>query len=204
PTGYVLPGTVFAVAIGATSTSVDLGTIENTAIDGTLSWQKVDTSGNALPGSQWALTAPDGTVTTVVDNGANDTDATVGSLSVAGLTWGDYTLTETVAPTGYARSSTVFTATIGATTTAVDLGEIQNIKYESQVLSAPDDDPTSTASTSTSDVSSASSSSLATTGADVPFWVVATAGGLLLSGLVLTLVAAVRRRRTAITPERRS
>lgn len=64
----------------------------------------------------------------MVDNGDNDADDADGFLEVDGLAWGDYTLTETVAPTGYDLDATAHTFTVDAKHTVLDLGKITNFQ----------------------------------------------------------------------------
>ncbi|GAA2038396.1 hypothetical protein GCM10009720_18570 [Yaniella flava] len=69
---------------------------------GTVVWQKVDTDGNQLAGSEWQLTGPEGFgEVPITDNGEHDADDRDGYFRVEGLHWGQYTLEETVAPDGY-------------------------------------------------------------------------------------------------------
>ena len=63
-----------------------------------------------------------------VTAGTNDTDARAGYLTVGGLAWGAYTLTETRAPAGYVLDTTPRTATVGATALTVSLGAIKNVQ----------------------------------------------------------------------------
>jgi hypothetical protein len=58
--------------------------------------------------------------------GTNDTDARPGYLSVGGLAWGTYTLTETKAPAGYVLDTTARAVTIGGTALTANLGAIKN------------------------------------------------------------------------------
>lgn len=81
-------------------------TVTNTALPGAIFWQKVDQRDQSklLDGSQWTLSSDvkDFEDLNIMDNGENDQSSdTAGELSVGGLVWGEYTLTETKAPTGY-------------------------------------------------------------------------------------------------------
>ncbi|WP_165782849.1 DUF7604 domain-containing protein [Bifidobacterium margollesii] len=99
-------------------------TVINTAKPASMLWQKIDAHDRAahLGGSEWTLQGPDagGDTYAVIDNQPADATAKpneriadvdqtsgdkqdgVGYLQVDGLKWGDYTLTETKAPQGYA------------------------------------------------------------------------------------------------------
>lgn len=79
---------------------------------GSVSWSKVDSAGQTLAGSEWSLAPESGPAIDVVDNGDHDADSVDGKLKVVGLPWGKYTLTETKAPTGYAKSNETKTITI--------------------------------------------------------------------------------------------
>ncbi|QOL35284.1 DUF7604 domain-containing protein [Bifidobacterium lemurum] len=81
-------------------------TVTNTALPGAIFWKKVDQRDQTklLEGSQWTLSGDiEGfEELNIVDDGENDQSSdTAGELSVDGLVWGEYTLTETKAPTGY-------------------------------------------------------------------------------------------------------
>nr|WP_252200029.1 SpaA isopeptide-forming pilin-related protein [Collinsella aerofaciens] len=99
------------------------GAIANTKITGTVSWAKVekdDAEHTPLAGSEWKLAklGADGLTEekswTVSDQSASsettwaDTDAKDGKFTLAGLLPGMYTLTETQAPFGYEKNSTVY------------------------------------------------------------------------------------------------
>lgn len=103
------------------------GSGEGDEKNGAVTWSKTDaTTGDALTGSEWTLTPKDGTPFQVVDNGAKDEDPTDGAMKVSGLTWGDYTLTETKAPQGHIKTDEEKPVTIGAATLTVGIGEITN------------------------------------------------------------------------------
>lgn len=115
------------VAVQADSaTSV---TLDNplAADPGSVAWSKTDSvSGTPLAGSVWSLTSASGFHESITDNGGNDSDSAEGALAVDNLPWGDYTLVETTAPTGYTLSTTTHTFTISATSLTVSLGAITN------------------------------------------------------------------------------
>lgn len=95
-------------------------TITNTAKTGNVTWKKTDEGGNALKGSVWTMTGPDGTAVEVEDCTAAsadkcagpDQDPTEGKFAVSGLKWGDYTLVEKSAPAGYILDDTPHTFTV--------------------------------------------------------------------------------------------
>jgi len=81
--------------------------LPGTPTRGSLSWEKRDNHGKLLGGATFSVgpTNPaTGTATllTVVDNGINDVDPDVGQITVQNVLFGTYTITETVAPAGYA------------------------------------------------------------------------------------------------------
>lgn len=118
PEGFELNTGSFPFTIsenGATVTVNDGEPIVNKRTLGSVTWEKSDEDGNALAGSEWQLTGPDGTNTTVVDNQAPDDEPADGAFRVEGLTWGNYTLVETKAPAGYQRLDTEFSFTIDGT-----------------------------------------------------------------------------------------
>ncbi|WEV42789.1 SpaA isopeptide-forming pilin-related protein [Bifidobacterium sp. ESL0682] len=85
-------------------------TLKNVDEPGTLQWSRFDRDEKTLlSGSQWRLTGPNGQTLDVTDctaavcTGA-DQDPTPGKFSVTGLKWGDWTITETVAPAGHKLS----------------------------------------------------------------------------------------------------
>lgn len=83
---------------------------------GSVAWQKTDTDGDYLGGSEWKLTGPagfgdDGSII-IKDNGEYDTEDRDGYLKVENLWWGDYELEEIIAPAGYERSEQTVSFTI--------------------------------------------------------------------------------------------
>ncbi|WEV59030.1 CshA/CshB family fibrillar adhesin-related protein [Bifidobacterium sp. ESL0728] len=97
------------------SFAVNLGdevvvTLKNVDEPGTLKWSRFDKDGKTLlSGSKWRLNGPDGQTLDVEDCTAEvctglDQDPTPGEFSVTGLKWGDWTITETVAPAGHELS----------------------------------------------------------------------------------------------------
>src|SRR5262249_56788088 len=72
---------------------------------GSIAWQKREAAGALSGGATFVihLDPKDGVGDlTVVDNGANDADTVAGSFLVTNALMGTYTVTETVAPSGYA------------------------------------------------------------------------------------------------------
>jgi hypothetical protein len=72
---------------------------------GSIAWEKRDETGALQGGAEFEI-SPDPSdgagVMTVVDNGANDADPDAGQILVQNVLPGTYTITETVAPAGYA------------------------------------------------------------------------------------------------------
>ncbi|WP_291278206.1 SpaA isopeptide-forming pilin-related protein [Galactobacter sp.] len=93
-------------------------TFTNADKAGGVTWSKDDGHGTLLGDSEWTLTGPGGTSTTIKDcTGApcaagGDQDPAKGKFTLTGLDWGDYTLTESKAPAGYVLDSTEHEFTI--------------------------------------------------------------------------------------------
>ena len=120
PAGYVLDETAHQVTItDGAGANVTLGDVVNKPIVGSVAWNKVDSDGQALAGSEWKLSGADGDLA-VVDNGSNDADPADGALKVLDLPLGDYTLVETKAPAGFVLDTTAHAVTIGE-------GDAQNV-----------------------------------------------------------------------------
>ncbi|MCL4203911.1 MAG: hypothetical protein KJ000_15520, partial [Pirellulaceae bacterium] len=72
---------------------------------GSIAWEKRDADGLLLGGAQFTIT-PDplggGGILTILDNGPGDADPALGQILVLNALPGTYTVTETVAPLGYA------------------------------------------------------------------------------------------------------
>lgn len=118
------------VTVGCQNATTKL-TLTNTAtqVPGSVGWSKIDSSSaGLLAGSEWTITSSDGSKTSVVDNGANDSDATAGSIKVSGLAWGRYSLVETKSPQGYLLDSKPVAFTVSAQDLSVELGNIGNTK----------------------------------------------------------------------------
>ncbi|MCL2464695.1 MAG: SpaA isopeptide-forming pilin-related protein, partial [Micrococcales bacterium] len=129
PAGQWSSGDIVFNSVGATATQggAQLPPTEAPKVgfrypSATLIWYKTDPSGDPLAGATFEVTGPDGFDQTVTDNVGLDADPTDGTFMLAnGLTVGDYTITETAAPDGYAVNTTPLHATIdtaGATVTA--------------------------------------------------------------------------------------
>lgn len=145
PPGYLLPqppnDTITGVTVDSTTT-VDAGHFTDGY--GSVKWQKEDPNGVDLAGATFQVTFPDGSVYNVVDNtgsgtctpvapsGATpgtvcDTDTAGGVFQLDGLKTGDYSMVETVAPSGYTLSAVTLTATItDKSWTTVDAGAVQD------------------------------------------------------------------------------
>ena len=180
------------VTIGCDPTANTAG-ITNTVntIPGSVSWSKVDPSGNALAGSEWELSGPGEFSETVVDNGENDEDPAVGALKVSGLSWGEYSLKETKAPEGYELATDVLgPKTISADALEVSFGEIEN--QPTPVKPTPTPTPSTTPS-STPSTPGKDEGGLAHTGSDAR----AIGGGalalLLAGGAALSIRRLVRK-----------
>jgi LPXTG-motif cell wall-anchored protein len=106
--------------------------------NGSISWSKVDSadSSKVLGGSVWELTGPtagNSSVRTVEDcvaaAAANctglDKDPAAGKFLVNGLVWGNYTLKEKSAPSGYELSDQVYPVAVNKATT-ISVGPISN------------------------------------------------------------------------------
>ena len=143
----------------AASKTLDLATGEwmqctmvNTALPGQVVWSKVDEAGKPLAGTVFTLasTSLNGGQKEVADcvvadgqatcpNGSVDQDPRAGFFRVSGLTWGDYSLTEAQAPTGYHLSETTLTKTLDGSapaagkddnTPTLDLGQVVNTRIK--------------------------------------------------------------------------
>ena len=127
-------------------------TMVNTALPGQVIWSKVDEAGKPLAGTVFTLasTSLNGGQKEVADcvvtggqatcpNGSADQDPRAGFFRVSGLTWGEYSLTETQAPTGYHLSETTLTKTLDGSapaagkddnTPTLDLGQVVNTRIK--------------------------------------------------------------------------
>ena len=94
--------------------------ITNATKPGSLTWKKLDADGaTPIAGSEWALSGPDvpqGTrvadcVGTCGTGAYEDQDPEPGRLSLTGLKWGTYTISETAAPPGYIAATGEFAFT---------------------------------------------------------------------------------------------
>ncbi|MCI2178883.1 MAG: VWA domain-containing protein [Ancrocorticia sp.] len=111
---------------------------------GSVIWSKVDEADNLLSNAEWELTGPSGfnddealAITDCVEDSAEscigpDTDPAAGKFKVVDLPWGDYTLTETIAPAGYYPASEIpFTVGVGEDVVLdVALGDVVNTPIE--------------------------------------------------------------------------
>lgn len=124
------PATASVYGLVVENARYEGGKVANERKLGSMALAKVDgVTGAPLAGAEFELTGPDGSVTTVT-TGAD------GSLSVAPLAWGAYTVTETKAPDGYRLGAQPYSKTfeIGAdnadSTPSVDLGTVGNEPIE--------------------------------------------------------------------------
>ena len=119
--------------------SLDMGqqatcTIVNTAKPGAVTWTKTDAQDRLLAGATWTLTGPSGDnsqsveITDCTDDPCSgpDSDPAAGKFSIENLAWGDYTLTELLAPPGYQKDDTVHEFTVQGDTLQVQLAAVVN------------------------------------------------------------------------------
>lgn len=121
--------------------------------DEAVSWKKVDENGAPLAGSQWILKDNQGAVKTIVDNGEGDSDEAVGAIRVGNLPWGNYELSESVAPQGFDLDSSTRQVSIDGMTSTVDLDEVVNKKIATispTPSSTPSTEPSPSVTPSTS------------------------------------------------------
>jgi len=148
-----------ASTLDAASKTLDLATGEwmtctvlNTALPGQVIWSKVDDAGNALAGTVFTLASSSvnngqvevadcatGSGEAACPNGSVDQDPRAGYFKVVGLTWGEYSLTETQAPTGYQISGETLTKPLDGSapaagdddaTPTLDLGQLTNSRIK--------------------------------------------------------------------------
>ena len=127
-------------------------TMVNTALPGQVVWSKVDEAGNPLAGAVFTLASAslNGGQKEVADcvvtggkatcpNDSTDQDPRAGFFRVSGLTWGEYSLTETQAPTGYHISGSTLTKTLDGSapaagkddkTPTLNLGQVTNTRIK--------------------------------------------------------------------------
>lgn len=149
PVGYVLDPTphTFTFTVNkdtvATAITPKGSPFVNVPAVGSVRWTKVDSENEQqlLAGSKWEMTGPgeDGPVIEVedcvVDEGAecsgHDLDPAVGKFLIEGLSIGEYVLTETIAPSGYAPLGESLTFTVGVGEGAsleVELPPVKNVR----------------------------------------------------------------------------
>ena len=151
-----------ASTLDAASKTLDLATgewmrctIVNTALPGQVVWSKVDDAGNALAGTVFTLASSslnNGQVEvsdcatdngkTACPKGSVDQDPRAGYFKVVGLTWGEYSITETQAPAGYHISAETLTKILDGSapaagnddaTPTLDLGQVTNTRIKGSV-----------------------------------------------------------------------
>jgi hypothetical protein len=183
------------VTIGASAATAVTLTNPISGDTGTVAWSKTDSgTGDLLAGSEWSVTGPDGFTETVVDDASNDADDAAGKLTVEGLLWGDYTLTETKAPAGYALDRREHTFTIDAAHLAVTLDAITNTKAPAAVITpTPAPVPSAPAQPSAGAAVNTGGTSIGSPATEAMLWAgLIVVGGL---GLAVTAVAVLRRKR---------
>ena len=129
----------FSAAVVSAKQDLGTVTVTNTTkqVLGSVTWSKVDaTDESLLAGSEWTITGPSfpapGQLVTdcVSDDPADcaagpDTDPAEGEFALTDLLWGDYTVTETTAPTGYVGGVS-FTFTVAEASVDVAKGAQDN------------------------------------------------------------------------------
>lgn len=136
PQGYQLDSTPHSFSINATTATVQLGSISNTRITGSVSWSKAadDKSQTPLAGSVWYVSNKDtGAVIVVSDRTASTSDVydvnpQAGRFTVENLPIGTYELKEKTAPAGYQRITAVYGFSISSQNLHPDVGVITNAK----------------------------------------------------------------------------
>ena len=127
PTGY-LKAAAKTVEVSAQSHTVTFAFV-NTE-NGHVTWRKVDEFGEVLEGAAFTLSRPGQSVQVTDNTGQSgytgrDTNPEPGHFAVGGLDFGDWTLSETTVPQGYAGGAAEqLTLTAGAST--VDVGDVVN------------------------------------------------------------------------------
>ncbi|TQJ48638.1 SpaA isopeptide-forming pilin-related protein [Phycicoccus sp. SLBN-51] len=127
PEGYLAadPQTVELSAQAHTLTFAFVNT-EN----GQVTWRKVDEFGEVLHGAAFTLSQPGQSVAVTDNTGQSgyqgrDTNPAPGYFAVTGLDFGDWTLTETTVPQGYAAGAAKH-LTVTASASTVDVGDVVN------------------------------------------------------------------------------
>ncbi|NDR53174.1 CshA/CshB family fibrillar adhesin-related protein [Actinomyces sp. 565] len=119
-------------------------TFTNADQPGSITWHKVDDSGQDLEGTEWALTGPgvpEGTIVTDCTGRCSnqpftDQDAAASHFKLTDLAWGTYTLTEHAVPTGYQLDETPIQIVVGPDSEDgldVDHGDIKNKRVTGSV-----------------------------------------------------------------------
>lgn len=135
PVGYRIATFSLTELISSSQPEFDFGTIDNFQ-DGQISWIKKDDAGAILGGASFQICEdlPEGWCFDLADNTGQagyegaDEDPRPGYFLVTYLPFGDYLITETVAPEGYLMDTTTHTATALASATPVDAGVFVNVK----------------------------------------------------------------------------
>ncbi|QIK63430.1 hypothetical protein G7068_09630 [Leucobacter viscericola] len=137
PVGYRLEQQNWQATVSSTQLAGSFGTIVNTPLPGTVTWRLVDADGNPLPSGTFTLEGPNGYQRVISDNGDLDTNSADGEITIEGLPWGNYTLTQTTGPAGYKIDTVVLTGTLDATHLVGDLGRLVDTKLSPVVPVVP-------------------------------------------------------------------
>lgn len=126
PEGYLLNPTALEATIDTAGAAVDAGTMVDEK-EPSLAWRKTDErNAQLLGGATFTVTGPGGYSVTVTDNQAPDADPAAGAFLLdSGLTPGEYTITESAAPSGYELTTTTLRATVAVDERA-DAGTVAN------------------------------------------------------------------------------
>jgi fimbrial isopeptide formation D2 family protein len=112
---------------GGTHAPIEVGPVGVVYQPAQLSWSKVGQSNQVLSGATFYVTGPSGFApVTVTDNGPDDQDPAGGQFLLTGLPVGAYTITETIAPTGYTVTTQTLTPKIQHAGALTQAGSLMN------------------------------------------------------------------------------
>jgi hypothetical protein len=132
PAGYDIDPTVYSVYIDPGDMAASEMTIVNTASVGSLLIHKIDDDANPLGGACFTVTGP-GYNDSLCDGVDPDADAAAGEIRLDHLLPGDYTVVEQSAPSGYALNLNVYTVTVEAGTSAVEVTILNSLYGELRI-----------------------------------------------------------------------